>query len=68
MIKNRPPHRGLFFNAQNVILSAHYLVIPTVVEESCDFCRIQTLFTSFLQLPFGQRFLGKLRNDKEKNV
>jgi hypothetical protein len=44
------------------------IVIPKLAEESCDLCRIQTLFTTTLPLPVGQRFLGYARNDKVKNL
>jgi hypothetical protein len=55
------------------IPNAPFLVISTAVEKSCDFSRIRshvilealaeevrgsTLFTTFLPLPCGQRFLG----------
>jgi hypothetical protein len=59
------------------IPSAPFLVIPKLAEESCDFSRIQTLFTTFLPLPTETkaknlkdqavtlRFFGYAQNDEK---
>jgi hypothetical protein len=39
-----------------------------ILEALAEEVRGSTLFTTFLPLPCGQRFLGNARNDKERRV